>query len=71
MPESTLREQICELGRSIFERGLTSGSTDNISVRVDDGFQMNADRLSCRQFSFGNEVLALGSEGSYARGAVR
>jgi 3-dehydro-4-phosphotetronate decarboxylase len=38
MPESTLREQICELGRSIFERGLTHGSTGNISARCDDGW---------------------------------
>ncbi len=31
MQESALREQICDLGRSIFERGLTHGSTGNIS----------------------------------------
>ena len=38
MNESALREQICELGRSIFERGLTHGSTGNISARCDDGW---------------------------------
>ena len=38
MNESTLREQICELGRSLFERGLTHGSTGNISARCDDGW---------------------------------
>ena len=38
MQESTLREQICDLGRSIFERGLTHGSTGNISARCDDGW---------------------------------
>ena len=38
MQESTLREQICELGRSIFERGLTHGSTGNISARCADGW---------------------------------
>jgi ribulose-5-phosphate 4-epimerase/fuculose-1-phosphate aldolase len=36
--EHALREQICELGRSIFERGLTHGSTGNISARCDDGW---------------------------------
>jgi ribulose-5-phosphate 4-epimerase/fuculose-1-phosphate aldolase len=35
--ESRLREQICTIGRSIFDRGLTSGSTGNISARLDDG----------------------------------
>ncbi|WP_027135380.1 3-oxo-tetronate 4-phosphate decarboxylase [Geminicoccus roseus] len=35
--ESRLREQICTIGASIFDRGLTSGSTGNISARLDDG----------------------------------
>ena len=35
--ETRLREQICTIGRSIFDRGLTSGSTGNISARLDDG----------------------------------
>jgi ribulose-5-phosphate 4-epimerase/fuculose-1-phosphate aldolase len=38
MQESTLRDEICELGRSIFERGLTHGSTGNISARCADGW---------------------------------
>jgi ribulose-5-phosphate 4-epimerase/fuculose-1-phosphate aldolase len=37
MGESALREQICRLGASLFERGLTPGSSGNISVRLDDG----------------------------------
>ncbi|RZO29956.1 MAG: aldolase [SAR116 cluster bacterium] len=35
--ETKLREQICLLAKSIFERGLTGGSTGNISARTDDG----------------------------------
>ncbi|MBI5263683.1 MAG: aldolase [Bradyrhizobium sp.] len=35
--ESTLREDICRFGRSLFERGLTPGSSGNISVKLDDG----------------------------------
>jgi len=38
MEEDRLREEICELGRSIFERGLTHGSTGNISARCPDGW---------------------------------
>jgi ribulose-5-phosphate 4-epimerase/fuculose-1-phosphate aldolase len=38
--EAALRAQICEYGRSIFDRGLTGGSTGNLSVRLDDGFLM-------------------------------
>ncbi|MBV8699069.1 MAG: aldolase, partial [Bradyrhizobium sp.] len=35
MSEATLREGICRFGRSLFERGLTPGSSGNISVRLD------------------------------------
>ena len=35
--ESELRETICRFGRSLFERGLTAGSSGNISVRLKDG----------------------------------
>jgi ribulose-5-phosphate 4-epimerase/fuculose-1-phosphate aldolase len=38
MQESKLRDHICELGRSIFDRGLTHGSTGNISARCADGW---------------------------------
>ena len=31
------REDICRVARSMFDRGLTSGSTGNISVRLPDG----------------------------------
>ena len=34
------REALCRLGRSLFERGLTHGSTGNLSVRTSDGFLM-------------------------------
>ena len=37
MSEAELREQICILSRSLFERGLTHGSSGNVSARLDDG----------------------------------
>jgi ribulose-5-phosphate 4-epimerase/fuculose-1-phosphate aldolase len=36
--EAKLREEICLLGKSIFDRGLTHGSTGNISAKADDGW---------------------------------
>lgn len=36
MSETRLRDEICKFGRSLFERGLTPGSSGNISVRLDD-----------------------------------
>jgi len=38
MNENRLREEIAGLGRSIYERGLTHGSTGNISARCSDGW---------------------------------
>lgn len=37
MRENKLREQMCELAKSMFDRGLTGGSTGNISARTEDG----------------------------------
>lgn len=38
MSESRIREQMADLGRSLFDRGLTFGSAGNFSARLDDGF---------------------------------
>lgn len=38
--ETRLRDQICALAASIFARGLTFGSSGNISARLDDGWLM-------------------------------
>lgn len=40
MNEAQARDLICEIGRSMFERRLTFGSSGNISLRIDDGWLM-------------------------------
>jgi ribulose-5-phosphate 4-epimerase/fuculose-1-phosphate aldolase len=37
---SKTREAICRFGKSIYDRGLTGGSSGNISVRLEDGWLM-------------------------------
>ncbi|MCA0404579.1 MAG: aldolase [Proteobacteria bacterium] len=37
MSDVQAREAICRFGRSLFERGLTPGSSGNISMRLEDG----------------------------------
>ena len=37
MTETTHRDQICALAKSMYDRGLTAGASGNISVRLDDG----------------------------------
>ena len=38
MTETRARDEICRVGRSLFERGYVHASAGNISVRLDDGF---------------------------------
>jgi len=40
MTEGKLREEICYFGKSLFDRGLTPGSSGNVSARVDGGWLM-------------------------------
>jgi ribulose-5-phosphate 4-epimerase/fuculose-1-phosphate aldolase len=46
LSESSLREEICRLGGSLFARGLTFGSAGNISVRIEDGWLMTPTNFS-------------------------
>jgi 3-dehydro-4-phosphotetronate decarboxylase len=38
MNDSQLREEICRVGKSLFDRGYVHATAGNISVRLDDGF---------------------------------
>ena len=40
MSENSERDSICRLAKSLFDRGLTIGSSGNISVRLADGWLM-------------------------------
>lgn len=46
MNETNAREAICRIGASMFERGLTAGSSGNISARVEDGWLMTPTNAS-------------------------
>jgi 3-dehydro-4-phosphotetronate decarboxylase len=46
MNEATEREAICAIGQSIFARGLTAGSSGNISVRTAEGWLMTPTNAS-------------------------
>jgi ribulose-5-phosphate 4-epimerase/fuculose-1-phosphate aldolase len=38
MTETQAREEICRIGKSLFDRGYVHASAGNVSVRLDDGF---------------------------------
>ena len=44
--ENRLREQVVDFGKSLFERGLTAGSSGNLSVRLDDGWLLTPTNAS-------------------------
>src|ERR1035437_2459204 len=46
MSDAKMRDAICAMGKSIFQRGLTFGSSGNISVRTDDGWLMTPTNVS-------------------------
>ena len=47
MTENQQREQICKLAKSMFDRGLTGGSSGNISARTKDGGLLVSPTGSC------------------------
>ena len=50
MTEAALRESIVRFGSSMFERGLTFGSSGNLSVRLDDGWLMTPTNVALDRF---------------------
>ncbi|HWQ37330.1 MAG TPA: 3-oxo-tetronate 4-phosphate decarboxylase [Burkholderiales bacterium] len=47
MNETKLREEICWFGKSMFDRGLTAGSSGNISARSEDGTWLMTPTNTC------------------------
>lgn len=67
MTETRIREEICRLGRSLFERGLTPGSSGNISVRLDDGWLVTPTNASLGSLDPA-KLSRLGSDGALVSG---
>ncbi len=67
LDEQILREQICRWGRSMFERGLTSGSSGNLSARLPDGF-LTTPTNSCLGFLDPDRLSKLDLEGNHIGG---
>lgn len=65
--DARAREELCRLGRSLFERGLTHGSTGNLSVRIDAGWLMTPTGTSLGDLDPGRLSL-LDAGGSHVGG---
>lgn len=65
--ETLLRQQIAASGRSLFSRGLTSGSSGNISVRLDNGWLMTPTNC-CLGTLVPEEISKLDDDGNLLSG---
>jgi ribulose-5-phosphate 4-epimerase/fuculose-1-phosphate aldolase len=68
MTETKLREQICLYGKSLFDRGLTPGSSGNISVRMPDGGWLVTPTNASLGFLDPARISRLDSRGSLVSG---
>jgi ribulose-5-phosphate 4-epimerase/fuculose-1-phosphate aldolase len=67
MNESQAREEICRVGRSLFERGYVHATAGNISVRLDDGFLITPTD-ACLGFLQPDKLAKVGLDGQQVSG---
>ncbi len=67
MTETKSREEIAKLAKSMYERGLTFGSSGNISVRLDDGWLMTPTGVSMAEIDPGR-IAKLDVNGQHVSG---
>ena len=69
MNESFAREEICRVGRSLFDRGYVHATAGNISVRLDDGFLITPTD-ACLGFLDPAQLARVGFDGKQTSGAA-
>jgi ribulose-5-phosphate 4-epimerase/fuculose-1-phosphate aldolase len=67
MSEQSLRKSLVRWGRSMFERGLTAGSSGNMSVKLDDGYLFTPTN-SCMGFLDAARISKLDRSGALVSG---
>jgi ribulose-5-phosphate 4-epimerase/fuculose-1-phosphate aldolase len=67
MSEQAVRDNLVKWGKSLFERGLTAGSSGNMSARLDDGFLFTPTN-SCLGFLDADRLSKLDASGKHVSG---
>lgn len=67
MSEAEAREEICRVGRSLFERGYVHATAGNISVRLHDGFLITPTD-ACLGFLQADQLAKVGFDGQQISG---
>ncbi|SEM36536.1 Ribulose-5-phosphate 4-epimerase/Fuculose-1-phosphate aldolase [Variovorax sp. YR750] len=68
MNEGLAREEICRIGRSLFERGFVHATAGNISVRLDDGGYLITPTDACLGFLSPDRLARLDASGTQSSG---
>jgi len=66
--EDKLREAICEIGRRVWERGMASANSGNISARLDPDTVIITPTLVSKGFMRPEQLLAVNLQGEVLRG---
>jgi L-fuculose-phosphate aldolase len=66
--EQQLREEICEVGRCVWTRGMASANSGNISVRLNDDEVLITPTLVSKGFMRPQQILAVDLDGQVLRG---
>lgn len=67
MSEQAIRDDMVKWGKSLFDRGLTAGSSGNMSVRLDDGY-LATPTNSCLGFLEAGRLSKLDPQGGHLSG---
>lgn len=67
MSEQTARDNLVKWGKSLFDRGLTAGSSGNMSVRLDDGYLFTPTN-SCLGYLDAARLSKLDTSGKHVSG---
>lgn len=67
MSEQAIRDNLVKWGKSLFERGLTAGSSGNMSAKLDDGFLFTPTN-SCLGFLDADRLSKLDASGKHVSG---
>jgi ribulose-5-phosphate 4-epimerase/fuculose-1-phosphate aldolase len=69
--ESQVREEICRVGASLFQRGYVHATAGNISVRLDDGGFLITPTDACLGFLDPTQLARIDAQGNAVGGGTR
>ena len=66
-----LKEQICEIGRRLYDKGFAAANDGNISIRVDENAVLCTPTMICKGFMTPEDICAVDLEGNQISGTKK